>query len=53
MTEIKQILMEHLAVTQNVVKVYDEYEFVIKDRENIIEYLKNANCDRSEYLEKI
>ena len=53
MIEIKQILMEHLAVTQNVVNVYDEYEFIIKEKENIQEYLKNATLNRDEFLEKI
>jgi hypothetical protein len=35
MIEIKVILSEHLGVTQRVVNVYDEFRFLITEKESL------------------
>jgi len=39
MAEIKDILGEHLGVTQRVVNVYDEFLFLADEKERVEEFL--------------
>jgi hypothetical protein len=53
MTEIKDILMEHLGVTQRVANVYDEFLFLADEKERVMEFLETKPYVRDQFLDKI
>jgi hypothetical protein len=53
MIEIKVILSEHLGVTQRVVNVYDEFKFLINERESLQEFFDKKPYNREEFLDRI
>jgi hypothetical protein len=53
MAEIKDILGEHLGVTQRVVNVYDEFLFLSDEKDRVEEFLAIKPYNRDAFLEKI
>ena len=56
MKEIKEVLMEHLGVTQKVLNVYDEFLFVNNERQSVDDFLENPGKNpyqRDAFLERI
>jgi len=53
MKEVKEVLMEHLGVTQKVINVYDEFLFVNNEKANVEEFLEKKPYSRQEFLERI
>lgn len=53
MKEIKEILMENLSATMKVINVYDEYTYLINEKDQVIEFLDKKPYDRQEFLERI
>ena len=56
MKEIKDVLMEHLGVTQKVLNVYDEFLFVNNERQAVEDFLENPAkkpYNQAEFLERI
>jgi hypothetical protein len=53
MIEIKVILSEHLGVTQRVVNVYDEFRFLINEKDQLQEFLEIKPYNRDNFLERI
>jgi hypothetical protein len=53
MAEVKDILGEHLGVTQRVVNVYDEFLFLSDEKDRVEEFLQKKPYSRDEFLERI
>ena len=53
MKDVKEIIMENLYITCKVINVYDEFNFLLTEREKIVEFLDIKPYDREVFLEKI
>lgn len=40
MKEVREIILENLGVTCKVINVYDNYKFLIDERERVLEFLE-------------